>query len=77
MKIVYTKTSRVSLMKITYERMMIMTPAVTTVENNSKTLYNVKDAMKVLFGKLDEAIDDIENGRTLTSEEMWNEIGKI
>jgi len=54
-----------------------MAPVVATLEKDSKTLYNVKDAMNVLFGKLDEAIDDIENGRTLTSEEMWNEIGKI
>ena len=33
--------------------------------------------MSVLFGKLDEAIDDIENGRTLSSEEMWKELDKL
>ena len=49
----------------------------TPVENYSNTMYNVNDSMNILFAKLDEAIDDIENGRTLTSEEMWNEIGKI
>lgn len=42
--------------------MMIMA----TVENTNRTSYDAKDAMNVLFGKLDEAIDDIENGRTLT-----------
>ncbi|MFA9376117.1 MAG: hypothetical protein ACERKZ_05110 [Lachnotalea sp.] len=54
-----------------------MTLVATTVENDSKTSYNVNDAMNVLFGKLDEAIDDIENGRTLTSEEMWKEIDEM
>lgn len=54
-----------------------MTPVVETVENTSKTSYEVKDAMDVLFGKLDEAIGDIENGRTLSSEEMWKEIDEI
>lgn len=49
----------------------------TTIENNSKISYDVKNAMNVLFDKLDEAIDDIENGRTLSSEEMWKEIDEI
>ena len=47
------------------------------VENHMKTSYDIKDATDVLFGKLDEAIDDIENGRTLSSEEMWREIDEI
>ncbi len=38
---------------------------------------DVNDAMKVLFSKLDEAIDDIENGRVLTEEELWAEIDAI
>ena len=54
-----------------------MAPVAATVENNMKTSYDVKDAMNVLFGKLDEAIDDIENGRTLSSEEMWKEIDEM
>ena len=49
---------------------------VATIDNN-KTSYDVKDAMNILFNKLDEAIDDIENGRTLSSEEMWKEIDEI
>ena len=30
--------------------------------------------MNVLLSKLDEAIDDLENGRVLTEEELWEEI---
>ena len=54
-----------------------MAPVAATLENNTKNSYDVKDAMNILFGKLDEAIDDIENGRTLSSEEMWKEIDEI
>ena len=48
-----------------------MAPVAATLETNTKNLYGVKDAMSILFGKLDEAIDDIENGRTLSSKKMW------
>lgn len=37
----------------------------------------IKDAVDVLFGKLDEAIDDMENGRVQTIDEAWEEIDKI
>ena len=30
--------------------------------------------MNVLCDKLDEAIDDIENGRVISEEEMWAEL---
>ena len=33
--------------------------------------------MNVLLSKLDEAIDDMENGRVLTEEELWKEIDSI
>lgn len=39
--------------------------------------YTIDDAMEVLFGKLDEAIDDMENGRVQTIEEAWKEIDSI
>lgn len=39
--------------------------------------YTVDDAMDVLFGKLSEAIDDMENGRIQTVEEAWKEIDSI
>lgn len=39
--------------------------------------YSINDAMNVLLSKLDEAIDDLENGRVLTEEELWEEIDSI
>ncbi|MBD5466172.1 MAG: hypothetical protein HDR22_10235 [Lachnospiraceae bacterium] len=39
--------------------------------------YTIDDAMEVLFEKLDEAIDDMENGRVQTIEEAWKEIDSI
>lgn len=32
------------------------------------------EMMEILFSLLDEAIDDIENGRVKTLEEAWKEI---
>lgn len=48
-------------------------PYSSTVEN----AYTIDNAMEVLFGKLDEAIDDMENGRVQTIEAAWEEIGSI
>lgn len=39
--------------------------------------YTINDAMNVLLSKLDEAIDDLENGRVLSEEELWEEIDSI
>ncbi len=47
--------------------------ATRTVEN----AYTINDAMNVLFDKLDEAIDDMEQGRVQTIEEAWAEIDNI
>ena len=33
--------------------------------------------MNVLLSKFDEVIDDLENGRVLTEEELWEEIDSI
>ena len=38
--------------------------------------YTINDAMNVLLSKLDEGIDDLENGRVFT-EELWKEIDNI
>ena len=40
-------------------------------------LYSIENAMNVLCDKLDEAIDDIENGRVISEEEMWAELDTI
>ena len=36
--------------------------------------YNLENAMSELFSKLNEAIDDMENGRLISEEEMWEEL---
>lgn len=45
--------------------------------NNQKNTYAIDDAMNTLFSKLDEAIDDLENGRVISEEEMWAELDAI
>ena len=35
------------------------------------------DAMQILFSKLDDAIDDVENGRVISEEELWKELDAI
>lgn len=47
------------------------------VINLNQTKEEVNAAMNVLFSKLDEAIDDIENGRVQTVDEAWEEIDNI
>lgn len=39
--------------------------------------YTINDAMGVLFSKLDEAIDDMENGRVISEGELWAELDAI
>lgn len=43
----------------------------------TKNAYTINDTMEVLFSKLDEAIDDMENGRVFSEEEMWAEFDAI
>ena len=43
-------------------------------QNISGTL---DDAMAVIRSKLDDAIDDVENGRVISEEELWAEIDAI
>lgn len=46
-------------------------------QTNTNSSLSINDAMNVLFSKLDEAIDDMENGRVLSEEELWEEIDAI
>ena len=39
--------------------------------------YSIENAMNILYSKLDEAIDDLENGRVISEEEMWAELDEI
>ena len=49
----------------------------TQATKSHEITYTINDAMDVLLAKLDEAIDDIENGRVQTIEEAWEEIDAI
>lgn len=52
---------------------MALAEAVKTVEPT----YTINDSMDVLLGKLDEAIDDMENGRVQAIDEAWDEIDRV
>ena len=43
----------------------------------TKNAYPINDAMDVLLSKLDEAIDDMEAGRVISEEELWEEIDAV
>ena len=47
-----------------------------TIKTANKS-YTINNAMEVLFGKLDKAIDDMENGRVQSIEEAWKEIDNV
>lgn len=52
---------------------MDMTQTLDRIENS----YTIRDAAEVFFSKLDEGIDDYENGRVVSSEELWEEVDAI
>ena len=58
------------------ERVVIMAARAQAVVDKSLS-YQAEDVMKVLFQKLDEAIDDMEQGRVQTIDEAWEEIDAI
>lgn len=45
--------------------------------NHQDMANTLDDAMQVLFSKLDDAIDDVENGRVISEEELWKELDAI
>lgn len=45
--------------------------------NHQDMTNTLDDAMQVLFSKLDDAIDDVENGRVISEEELWEEFDVI
>ena len=52
-------------------------PIMTQTAEEQSLRYKAKDVMKELLGRLDEAIDDMEQGRVQTIEEAWAEIDAI
>ena len=47
------------------------------VMNKQENTYTINDAMQVIFSKLDVALDDFENGRVNSEDEMWAELDAI
>ena len=42
--------------------------------SSTSVSYTIDDAVNKIFTKLDEAIDDFENGRVLSEEVVWKQI---
>ena len=55
---------------------VIRMEAVQTVRKSDER-YTLDDAVNVLFSKLDSAIDDMENGRVISAEDMWKELERV
>lgn len=51
--------------------------ALSEAYKTAEPTYTINDEVKVLLGKLDEAIDDMENGRVQTIDETWEEIDRV
>lgn len=51
--------------------------ALAQATKSRETTYTINAAMDVLLSKLDEAIEDMENGRAQTVEEAWEEIDAV
>lgn len=45
--------------------------------SNRDASNTLDDAMQILLSKLDEAIDDVENSRVISEEELWEELDAI
>jgi soluble cytochrome b562 len=54
-----------------------MVMALAQATKSRETTYTISDAMDVLLEKLDDAIDDMENGRVQIVEEAWKEIDAV
>lgn len=55
----------------------VMNMALAEAVKTAEPTYTIDDSMNVLLGKLDEAIDDMENGRVQTIDEAWDEIDRV
>ena len=51
--------------------------ALAQATKSHETTYTINNAMDALLSKLDEAINDMENGRVQTVEEAWEDIDAV
>ena len=59
-----------------YSERVVSMEAIRSI-NHQEMANTLDDAMQVLFLKLDDAIDDVENGRVISEEELWKELDAI
>lgn len=52
---------------------MALAQAIKTEQN----AYTVENAMNTLLSKLDEALDDVEQGRVIDERDLWTEIDAV
>jgi hypothetical protein len=62
---------------VNFERTINMALAEVAKTTTTTITYTIDDAMDVMLSKLDEAIDDMENGRIQTLDEAWGEIDRV
>lgn len=48
-----------------------------TVEKQERLNDTQENAAEVIFSKLDEAIDDVRNGRVISSDALWKELSDV
>ena len=48
-----------------------------TIEKQERPDDTLENAAEVLFSKLDEAIDDVRNGRVISSDALWKELSDM
>lgn len=51
--------------------------ALTEAIKTEQKAYTVENAMNALLSKLDEALNDVEQGRVLEETDLWTEIDAI
>lgn len=69
----YNKNTVFQLYDLRGDDFMALAEAVKTSEDS----YTIENAMNALLSKLDEALDDVEQGRVLDETELWAEIDAI
>ena len=51
--------------------------ATTEAKKTRESTHSINDAIDILLDKLDEGIDDMENGRIQSVEDAWKDIDQI
>ena len=49
----------------------------TYVAEKQEQAYTLEKAAEVILSKLDDAIEDVRNGRVISSDELWEELSDV